>query len=79
MSRLEEIYQRTFNELPEGRGKDEELAEKIKEALLFMDCPGEEQERIEEAMFTGSSIGQAHGFYTGFRFAIGLLFESLVD
>lgn len=78
MSRLEEIYQRTFNELPEGRGKDEELAEKIKEAVAYMDCQGEERERISEAMFTGSSIGQAHGFYTGFRFAMGLVFESLV-
>lgn len=78
MTRLEEIYQRTFSHLPECMDADRRLEEKVKEAVETMDCLEEEREGLSDAMFTGCSIGQEHGFYTGFRFAMGLIFEGLV-
>lgn len=78
MTRIEEIYSRVFHELPDSKPGDDELHEQIKAEVASINCSGEEKERLSEIMFIGSSYGQASGFVSGFRFAMALMFESLV-
>lgn len=78
MTRLEEIYKKVANDLPENQRTDQELSARIREAADRLDCPEEEREDFKEAMFTGSSFGQVSGFVSGFRFAVLLFVETLV-
>lgn len=78
MTRIESIYKRVFHELPESRQEDDALAARIKEEVESMEGDPEEKERLSDIMFIGSSYGQVSGFISGFRFAIALMFESLV-
>lgn len=78
MTRLEEIYKRVVNELPESRRADQELSARIREAAERIDCPEEQRAALREAMYTGSSYGHISGFMSGFRFAVQLFIETLV-
>ena len=78
MTRIESIYKHVFHELPESRQEDDRLTEVLKEELANMTGDQEEKERLLDIVFTGSSYGQTSGFVSGFRFAIALIFESLI-
>lgn len=79
MSRLEDIYQYAFLETPVGERANKALVEELEQSLddmnLFAD---DEREAIAEILYAGSSQGERHGFYQGFRFATALLLEVLI-
>lgn len=78
MIRIENIYERAFHELPEARTDDKALEEEIREYLDTVNWPVKDREELEDLVFAGSSYGQHSGFISGFRYALALVFESLV-
>lgn len=78
MTRIENIYTRAFQELPETRSEDDALTEELKEYLENVKWPVSSREEMEELVYAGSSFGQKRGFISGFRYAIALIFESLI-
>lgn len=78
MSRIGNIYESAFFELPQARADDMELEKELKEYLETASWPVESWEELKDMVFAGGSYGQKRGFISGFRYAIALLLESLV-
>lgn len=78
MTRIENIHERAFHELPEARTDDKALEEEIREYLDTVSWPVKDREELEDLVFAGSSYGQHSGFISGFRYALALVFEGLV-
>ena len=55
MTRIENIYERAFHELPEARADDEALGEEIREYLDTVSWPVKDREELEDLVFAGSS------------------------
>lgn len=79
ISRIDEIYKDVYGHTSMAHIKDAQLSEKVKETLESIHDQGNlTREAIGDLVYTGSSIGQAQGFREGFRYAMSLIFESLV-
>lgn len=79
ISRIQEIYKEVYRKSSMADIKDEQLSEKVEEHLSKVtDYQSLTEKEIGDLVFVGSSEGQAQGFQEGFRYAMALVFESLV-
>lgn len=74
MSKLQDIYQRAYNNTPAATVDDNTVGEAVREQI--------EREKSRtggrsDLVCLGTSYGQAQGFESGFRYALALIFESL--
>ena len=80
MSKLQDIYQRAYNNTPAATVDDNTVGEAVRAQI--------EREKIRaggtlsedewsDLVCLGTSYGQAQGFESGFRYALALIFESL--
>lgn len=79
ISRIAEIYQEVYSKSSMAEIKDKQLSDIIQKRLE--EVPDHEnftRQTVGDLVFAGSSEGQAQGFREGFRYAMALVFESLV-
>lgn len=79
ISRIQEIYREVYRKSSMAEIKDRQLSDIIQRRLE--EIPDHEnltRQAIGDLVFAGSSEGQAQGFREGFRYAMALVFESLV-
>lgn len=79
MTIVESIYQRSFDGTPAALAGDQELNNMIKNELdQYSASRGHPvSEDVADLVYHGSSTGQAHGFKSGFKYAVSLLVECL--
>lgn len=79
ISRIAEIYQEVYSKSSMAEIKDKQLSDIIQKRLEAVpDHENFTRQTIGDLVFAGSSEGQAQGFREGFRYAMALVFESLV-
>lgn len=80
MTKISGIYTELYGKTPEAIATDTELSDKIKEEILdpVEDFSKLTRQECEDRVFFGSSYGQKQGFESGFKYAMALIFESLV-
>ena len=80
MSKLQDIYQRAYNNTPAATVDDNTVGEAVREQIEREKSraggPLSEDE-WSDLVCLGTSYGQAQGFESGFRYALALIFESL--
>ena len=80
MSKLQDIYQRAYNQTSDATGDDNTVGEAVrKEVEREKSRAGGtlSEDEWSDLVCLGTSDGQAQGFESGFRYALALIFESL--
>ncbi len=80
ISRISAIYQEAYSKSSMADIKDKKLSDELQKELdSITDYGALTRDEIEDIICAGSSMGQAQGFREGFRYAVALLFESLIS
>ena len=80
MSKLQDIYQRAYNNTPAATVDDNAVGEAVREQIQRRkESAGHplSEEEWDDLVCLGTSYGQAQGFESGFKYALTLIFESL--
>ena len=80
MSKLQDIYQRAYNQTSDATVDDNTVGEAVrKEVEREKSRAGGtlSEDEWSDLVCLGTSYGQAQGFESGFRYALALIFESL--
>ena len=80
MSKLQDIYQRAYNNTPAATVDDDTVGEAVREQIEREKSRSSgtlSEDEWSEQVRHGTSYGQAQGFESGFRYALALIFESL--
>lgn len=80
MSKLQDIYQRAYNNTPAATVDDNTVGEAVREQIEREKGRAGgtlSEDEWSDLVCLGTSYGQAQGFESGFRYALALIFESL--
>ncbi|WP_306534549.1 hypothetical protein [[Ruminococcus] torques] len=80
MSKLQDIYQRAYNNTPAATVDDNTVGEAVREQIEREKSRAGgtlSEDEWSDLVCLGTSYGQAQGFESGFRYALALIFESL--
>ena len=80
MSKLQDIYQRAYNNTPAATVDDNTVGEAVREQIERDKSRAGgtlSEDEWSDLVCLGTSYGQAQGFESGFRYALALIFESL--
>ena len=80
MSKLQDIYQRAYNQTPAAAADDNTVGEAVREQIEREKSRAGgtlSEDEWSDLVCLGTSYGQAQGFESGFRYALELIFESL--
>ncbi len=81
MSKLQDIYQRAYNNTPAATVDDNTVGEAVREQIEREKSRAGgtlSEDEWSDLVCLGTSYGQAQGFESGFRYALALIFESLI-
>lgn len=80
MTKVGRIYTESYSNTSDAISADKELTEIIEtEIISKMKNPESmAMESLTDLIFAGSSLGQKRGFESGFKYAMSLIFESLI-
>ena len=80
MSKLQDIYQRAYNNTPAATVDDNTVGEAVRAQIEREKSRAGgrlSEDEWSDLVCLGTSYGQAQGFESGFRYALALIFESL--
>ena len=80
MSKLQDIYQRAYNNTPAATGDDNTVGEAVREQIEYEKSQAGgtlSEDKWSDLVYFGAGCGQARGFESGFKYALELIFESL--
>lgn len=80
MSKLQDIYQRAYNQTPAAAADDNTVGEAVREQIEREKSRAGgtlSEDEWSDLVCLGTSYGQAQDFESGFRYALALIFESL--
>lgn len=80
MSKLQDIYQRAYNNTPAATVDDDTVGEAVRAQIEREKSRAGgplSEDAWSDLVCLGTSYGQAQGFESGFRYALALIFESL--
>ncbi|GAA0243381.1 hypothetical protein GCM10008922_00680 [Faecalicatena contorta] len=81
MAKVGRIYTESYSKTYDAISADNELTEIIETEIISKMKSHENMtmEYITDLIFAGSSCGQKCGFESGFKYAMSLIFESLIS
>lgn len=80
MSKLQDIYQRAYNNTPAAAADDNSIDEEIREMIEYEKNQADgtlSEDKWSDLVYYGAGCGQARGFESGFKYALALIFETL--